>query len=1363
MVNVEGKEYYGIGIDNSELRKDAAQSKSILTSIGNSAEAEGARIDNSFRNAAAGAAAFFTAQQAAAFVSRIVEVRGQFQKFEAVLTNSLGSNSEAKKVMDDLNNFALTTPFNYDEMVGAFVKLVNQGFKPTMDEMTKLGDLASSTGKSFDMLAEAIIDAQTGEMERLKEFGIRASKDGDKITFTFKEQETVVKNSASAIREYILSLGEMKGVQGANAEIAKTLATQVSNLSGAIMNMYDEIGQQNEGVLSDTIAAADYMVRHYEEVGKALGVLIASYGAYKTAVFATIAVQRASAIASSVTAWFQLAHGIKTAKDAQIMFNLATKANPYVLAVSAIVALGTAIWAFHDSTTAAGKAQKQLNKEHEEVAQKKQELTFKTDSLISKINSETETVYSQIKAYKELIKLFPELGNMDYEEFKRLPQEQQNKMFSSINEKRELNGVAEAYEADLKRIDELKRRIKEVGGEVTYSQTSSNVNDLQKLRSDLEIVNNLAEFHKKEIDKIKEAQWEANTPVEEKVKHYEDVKKHLLEETVELEKTLTKSKDIVSVWVGVPDIIDNIKLDALNKQIDETTGKINSLTSNNTPVEQNKAYWGKKKKEAEDARDALDVSKKNSKDWNKYTREILQAQKELDKYDITGKADNEAAKLLKLQQDISRVILDGELKLQVERIAIMQDGKTKRLAIVEQEYKETLASINKEREEYKKSIMDAKGTEDPTVISSFGKREVNAGTKKTTDTIGIEKEYMQEYQDRTKALTDVFLNSEQQKLSAIKDRYDKERKWADEQLKTGGMTKNQHATFTTTVDKAQSKESYAAILTGLNDFEQQKADIETTWNTRIEAARDKMDITLEMRLQTGKSKALSSLNAQKLQESEEWQQLFSDLDNLTTSQIDNLITIIESRAKELKLDPVDARELTNSLNGAKQKIIEVNPFAELGKSFKTIFSSGAKESKKETNDIKKDWKDLAKSTEGCFSFINDAVASCSVLGDILGESGQEIIGMIQGVATAGIAMAAAIKTAETASVVLAAISLALTAVTALFSLFNGDKKKEKEVKYLQDQVDALGRSYEKLGRAIEKAYSHDAADLVEQQNKNLQQQNIAIHKQIEAEKGKKKVDKDKIKEWENAIEDNNQIIADNKDKAIDAIFGSDVKSAIDDFASAYVDAWAAGEDRSKSMKDVVKNMIKGVVVEMLKSDLAPTVAKLRERIQKALADNIISDAEQAEIDALVEAATQRADTKYAALDKYMKDAEEKETRSAQAQGIATASQESVDKNNGILANVQFYVAKATGLLEMAVAVQAAAKSDKTNPLLSVSMTISDNIKLLTQNSSAMLKHLAGIETNTAHCKRLENIEASMKSVKSGIEDINSQGIKIMTQ
>ena len=94
----------------------------------------------------------------------------------------------------------------------------------------------------------------------------------------------------------------------------------------------------------------------------------------------------------------------------------------------------------------------------------------------------------------------------------------------------------------------------------------------------------------------------------------------------------------------------------LIKQIDETTGKINSLTRNSISVVQNKSYWEKQKQDAEAARNALDVSKKNSEDWSKYTKQIQEAQTQIDKYSDSTKREKqekkEADKQLKQQKTI---------------------------------------------------------------------------------------------------------------------------------------------------------------------------------------------------------------------------------------------------------------------------------------------------------------------------------------------------------------------------------------------------------------------------------------------------------------------------------------------------------------------------------------------------------------------------------------------------------------------------------------------------------------------------------------------------------------------------------------
>ncbi|MFI3322069.1 MAG: hypothetical protein R3Y50_06045 [Rikenellaceae bacterium] len=361
MNSEDGKIWYGLGIDNAGLQADANKSISIFKGISNDAKYEFQSLTKYIKNVGAAIGIGFGIDQIRQFGMELINVRGQFQTFEAVLSNTLGDPTKAKASMQMIQDFAATTPFQVDALTGSFVKLANQGFIPTMQQMTLLGDLASSTGKGFDQLSEAIIDAQTGEFERLKEFGIRASKEGDKVTFTFKEQATQVDFTASSIRDYILSLGELEGVQGSNAAIAATLTGQVSNLQDAITQMYNKIGSESEGVLSGAVSGASYLVEHYEEVEKVLGVLIATYGSYKAALITIAAIEKSRMLADNIrlTMMFRKELGLLTA--AQQAFNISAKANPYALLVTAVVAVGTAYWAFSEKADSASKAQKALN------------------------------------------------------------------------------------------------------------------------------------------------------------------------------------------------------------------------------------------------------------------------------------------------------------------------------------------------------------------------------------------------------------------------------------------------------------------------------------------------------------------------------------------------------------------------------------------------------------------------------------------------------------------------------------------------------------------------------------------------------------------------------------------------------------------------------------------------------------------------------------------------------------------------------------------------------------------------------------------------------------------------------------------
>lgn len=238
-----------ITADNKGLKKGLNDTDKQLQKTGQSF----GKLNEFAVGALSGIAAAFSIGAIVDFGKAVLDTTAKFQKFGAVLSNTLGSESQAQLALSQIKEFASQTPFAVDELTSSFVKLANQGFRPTINELTSLGDLASSTGKSFDQLAEAIIDAQVGEFERLKEFGIRAKKEGENVTFTFKGVETQVKATDSAIRGYVLSLGDAEGVSGAMAKISETLGGKISNFRDNIQQLQLAIGDKTSGIFANSL------------------------------------------------------------------------------------------------------------------------------------------------------------------------------------------------------------------------------------------------------------------------------------------------------------------------------------------------------------------------------------------------------------------------------------------------------------------------------------------------------------------------------------------------------------------------------------------------------------------------------------------------------------------------------------------------------------------------------------------------------------------------------------------------------------------------------------------------------------------------------------------------------------------------------------------------------------------------------------------------------------------------------------------------------------------------------------------------------------------------------------------------------
>ncbi|MDA6068639.1 hypothetical protein NJT12_03310 [Flavobacterium sp. AC] len=196
----------------------------------NQVQATSSSLSNTLTKLKSVIASVFALTAVWSFTNKVIEARSEYEKFNAVLINTFQSDKVGAAALTMLNDFAAKTPFALNELTGSFVKLVNRGVLPTQDELTKLGDLASSQGKGFDQLTEAMLDAQTGEFERLKEFGIKASKSGDMVKLSFKGVTKEVKNNSDAITDALLQYGQMKGVAGSMEAISQTLGGKISNL-----------------------------------------------------------------------------------------------------------------------------------------------------------------------------------------------------------------------------------------------------------------------------------------------------------------------------------------------------------------------------------------------------------------------------------------------------------------------------------------------------------------------------------------------------------------------------------------------------------------------------------------------------------------------------------------------------------------------------------------------------------------------------------------------------------------------------------------------------------------------------------------------------------------------------------------------------------------------------------------------------------------------------------------------------------------------------------------------------------------------------------------------------------------------------
>lgn len=286
-------------------------------------------------------------------------------------------------------------------------------------------------------------------------------------------------------------------------------------------------------------------------------------------------------------------------------------------------------------------------------------------------------------------------------------------------------------------------------------------------------------------------------------------------------------------------------------------------------------------------------------------RELLSQQKELNNQ-IKTKVENANRQKVQVanrireieeaQKKISEKEVEAELKIEQNKINAMEEGADKTLAQIQFNYQRQIAEVTKFGNELVKVQQDAEEKAWKAANPNWEKEG-----KIFEPTI---KSISQLPQEELEALAKM--------LKSIEDLRDRqEQNFLESSLK-------KYQNYTTQRIKAEE------------EFDKDKAALE---KQRTEQNGKEIDAALAQ-LEKDREKSIGKIKVDEIMNSEDWTTLFNDMESLSTKKVNELIDTISEQLKNAKLDPINLKAVTDQLDKAKEYVIGVNPFAQLVKYIK---------------------------------------------------------------------------------------------------------------------------------------------------------------------------------------------------------------------------------------------------------------------------------------------------------------------------------------------------------------------------------------------------------------------------------------------
>ena len=1255
-------------IDNDEAIRKFRELQKTAKTVTSSVVTDADRMDIAMRRLATTLGQIGVGVSLAGLVKQIAQTRGEFQQLEVAFATLLQSKEKADALMSQMVELAAKTPFDLQGVASGARQLLAYGFaaEDVTNTLTRLGNVAAGLGLNLQDLTwlygttavqgrlytRDVMQFQSRGIDLAGELATQLGKTRAEISQMVTEGKIGFPEVQKAIESMTNEGGKFHNLM---QEQSKTITGLISNLGDALDMMFNDLGKSQEGVITGVLKGTISLVENYQKVLDILIPLVSAYGAYKATLILTAAAQKIVVTAANIKAFFDLAKGITAAKDAQLLFNTAFNANPLGLALSVLTAIGIAVWKYSDGIYSAAKSQKQLNDSIAEAASSAAVEQSELGRLKGKLQAAKEGTEEYNKIRNEIIEKF---GKYDAGlKAETLTVETLAQKYNSLTD-----AILQSYNA--RQYEKFSREQTDLFEQTATKSYDKIFNKLIKKYGDELGTQYGVELQKAISDgSIKVLQNSAGILRISGLKDFEATIGGALGLTTQFEVYTGRVAKLIANIVEAQEVLRETD-DLARKRFGITAPTPQSSTNTETPEQpkevRNKSYWEEQKKEAEAALEAMDVSLKGTAKWNELIAKIAEYDSKIKQYSVSGKTETDAAKA---QEELSDLILANDKALQQSRIDILKDGKQKELAEIDLRTKEELDKLEQDKSKLKAAqggIITADQTKD------FQERQSNIQQKNADDRAAIELKYAQELDKIYKQITDDTLSEEDRRIKGIKDKYEEFRKWVEDALKAGNITKEQATDLGIKIDQAEIAASLNTIVEKYGTMEDKIAKIREKHAKDRETATKNGRSDLIPQIDKHETEEIGQIKVDELMKTDDWINLFQNLDALSSREIRRIIDNINAQLKNADFDPINLKAITDQLDQAADIATRKNPFASISANFKAYKKALADGDDLRAVKLREDaWQAVAEALDIVAASISGVSSIASALG-----ADEDTTASINNIAGAVGGAAQAVSGFASGNIV-QGIQGTASAITSLINLFSGDRRKERNIQRLQGQIDALEKSYDELGEAVEEAYSTDASELIEQQNELLEQQKILIQNQIAEERSKKDTDEERIKEWENQIDEINKQIEENKEKALDAIFGEDLKSAIDNFATAYADAWANGEDRARTARDVVRNMMRQMVIESIKSAIQSSEAmkKIRERLQEFWLDGVFSAEEQEEAYKMADDLQKYLDDKYGWAGSLLSD-NQASTQNATSRGFQAMSQDTGDELNGRFTDMQ---------------------------------------------------------------------------------------------